>query len=147
MKMEKTYRTLAYLGALPFMACAGLQALDVAPLKILGPHVDVALTYGLVIMSFMAGTHWGLYLNASKPAPVNLFITSNAITIVMWALYLAAGTVITLVGFIFGFLALLWIDYRLAQAGIITAAYYKVRVGVSALVVASLGLLMFLVES
>lgn len=147
MTREKIYSPLAYLGALPFLACALLYGLDVAPLPVLGTYIHVALVYGLVIISFMAGTHWGLYLHAAKSSPFNLFVTSNLITIVAWLLFLTTGPVITLSGFLLGFLSLLWIDYRLSQAGLITTTYYKTRVRVSALVIASLGFLLFLVAS
>jgi Protein of unknown function (DUF3429) len=76
-------RALPYAGALPFVGCALLPLFGVRVVPLLGDVTSIALAYGLTIVSFMAGVHWGQYLEGRR-CDLNLLITSNAVTLLAW---------------------------------------------------------------
>lgn len=80
MPKQKIATVLTYAGTLPFLAIA-VTSLIGFELPGLSPTL-IMLTYGAVIISFVAGTHWGLYLY--RDAPLNLFVHSNIITLLAW---------------------------------------------------------------
>jgi hypothetical protein len=99
-------RILPYAGALPFIGCAVLQMIGIKEVPLLGNLKTVASSYGLTILSFMAGAHWGQYLEG-KRADVNLLIASNALTLTAW----------------FGFLLLPPLAFSVLLALLFAAAY------------------------
>lgn len=137
---RKTYSALALAGALPFVAAALLPLVNVTALPLLGELNALAASYGLAIASFMAGAHWGLYLASADRAPVNLFISSNAVVLFVWFAYLGPSLRIALAAQMLAFAALLVIDHALRKASLLTDAYLKVRTTVTLMVIASLGL-------
>jgi hypothetical protein len=76
-------RILPYVGALPFVGCAILLLFGVKDLPPLGDLNTVVATYGLTIVSFMAGVHWGQYLEGRR-GDLNLLVASNAVTLAAW---------------------------------------------------------------
>jgi NADH:ubiquinone oxidoreductase subunit 6 (subunit J) len=77
---KNLHHVLAYLGTIPFIAAAIFFAFDldfISPITV----ENIIKSYILAIVSFMAGVNWGQYLNAAKKPPLNLFITSNVITL------------------------------------------------------------------
>jgi hypothetical protein len=84
-------RLLPYAGALPFVGCAALQLIGITELPLLGDPKTVASSYGLAIASFMAGVHWGQYLEG-RGSNVNLLLTSNAVTLAAWFGFLLLPT-------------------------------------------------------
>lgn len=138
MNGTRLYSLLAYAGALPFVACSLLAHTDLPGLPALGSYERISAVYALVIVSFMAGTHWGNYLMMQSESPVNLLLTSNVITIVVWIVFLSTGIMTTLWVSAAAFLVLLWVDYKLFQSGLITQNYIVVRRNVTAIVVVSL---------
>jgi hypothetical protein len=76
-------RILPCAGALPFVGCAVLQLIGIRELPLFGDVKTVASTYGLAIISFMAGVHWGQYLEG-KRVDLNLLVASNAVTLAAW---------------------------------------------------------------
>lgn len=74
MNKTRLYTLLTYAGTLPFIACAILLFVNVQGLPLLGSLTDIAAAYALVIVSFMAGTHWGSYLVSQEASPFNLFV-------------------------------------------------------------------------
>lgn len=102
----KTARMLGYLGIIPFLALAGLAALQ-------GPHwLEIALiAYGALILAFMAGTLWASVIvgqRRSHRAKLDL-IASNALVLMAWPSVLmpTAWASLWLAG-LFG--AHLWLD-------------------------------------
>lgn len=134
---------LPLAGTLPFIGaviCLSLGIDALTPLL----RIDAMLTvYALVIVAFMAGTHWGQAqgLQAQTPArglPTALLWLSNgvalaivgaAITLSMHTLWLALAMY---------FVVLLLIDLGLYRRAAITLAYWRVRQLVTAIVVACL---------
>ena len=136
--MSKTslYNFLALAGTLPFIGCALLPLFGVSEIAPLGPLDSVANSYGLLV-SFMAGAHWGQFLTGNQTAPVNLFISSNVIALLVWFAYLGAGVKLAIAGQLLAFLTLLSIDYRLRSADIISQKYWRTRMTVTSIVVLS----------
>jgi Protein of unknown function (DUF3429) len=135
-------RTLPYAGALPFLAGALAKFSSTLPTIIyLTLFVDVThlvLSYGLMIVSFMAGVHWGQYLSGARPQ-INLLLSSNAVALAAWAAYILMQPFY--VCFVFaGLIALLYlIDTKLH----LDVQYLQTRRNVSILVCGSLLLLAF----
>ena len=129
---------LAYAGTLPFVFCAGAPWFGLPVLPGMGPCTEIAAAYGVAIVSFMAGVHWGTYLYQSARIPLNLFITSNAITISVWLAYIVTPVAIALAVLLGAFLVLLSIDTRLAQLRLLSDDYMRMRRNVTAIVVFTL---------
>lgn len=134
----KLYATLAYFGALPFVACAVLPWLGMPVIPGIGECAYISATYGVAIASFMAGIHWGTFLYRSGSLPVNLLLTSNVITLAVWFAFLLAPITVSLAVNAAAFFALLVIDYQLAKAGLISKAYLAIRRNVTSVVIVSL---------
>ena len=86
----------------------------------------------------MAGVHWGQYLAGTSGPGINLLYISNAIAIAGWLAFLLLPESASLVVFAGLFAVLLAIDTRLEKAGQIERNYWITRIGVTAIVVASL---------
>lgn len=140
--ISKWAPTLTLAGAIPFALPALLYLLGISQLPMLGALKTVVGSYGLVILSFMAGVHWGQVIN--RPHWHQLLIVSNMITLSGWFAFLTANTTLLWCVLITGFCALLLVDRRLLSAGLITQAYWRLRVVVTAIVSASL--LVFLIH-
>lgn len=125
---------LPYAGALPFMACALLPFLGMPDLPLLGTTAYVAAAYGVVITCFMAGVHWGQYLQSDGQAPLNLFIASNVIAVTVWLGFLALPLLWFLFLLIAVFYALLIIDHTLFKHEQIEKSYFTTRVIVTKIV-------------
>jgi len=137
---NRLYALLAYAGTLPFAACAILPIVGIPGIAGVGSCAQIAAGYGLAITSFMAGVHWGTHLYRSPGIPVNLMVTSNAITVVVWLAFALAPATVSIAVTGSAFLLLLAIDYRLANAGLITKAYLALRRNVTFIVAALLAL-------
>ena len=135
MPKSRLYNYLALAGTLPFIGCALLPLLGVNEIAPFGSLDTVASSYGLLIVSFMAGAHWGQFLSGNQSAPVNLFISSNVIALFVWFTYLGADVNIAIACQLLSFLVLLGIDYRLRAANIIAQDYWRTRITVTTIVV------------
>ena len=127
---ETLAKLLTYSGAIPFAATLLLAALKPATLNL--DYTAIAIGYGAVIASFIAGIHWGIFL--FKETPLNLFIHSNIAALLAWLALLVptqAGLAV-LAGCL---LYLLTIDSRLQLTGILPAWYMRLRLRISCLVI------------
>ena len=134
---------LGGLGAIPFVALA--VAMPVVPAAT-RPVVALALTaYGAVILSFLGGIHWGMAIVAPAGAgdrlPARLAL-SVVPSLVAWAALLVPERM-ALVGLAVAVALMLWVDLRATAAGEAPAWYPRLRVPLSAAVVASLLLAAF----
>jgi hypothetical protein len=140
----KLYTALALAGTTPFIAGALLPLLGHDSLPQLGPLDQLVSSYGLAIVCFLAGAHWGTCLSGRSADSLNLFVISNAIFLAVWFAYVGAG-VRTAIGMqIFALLALLLIDLRLRTGDVISATYFRVRT--VATLIAILSLLIIIVR-
>ena len=144
MESRKLYPVLTYAGALPFAGCALMALFGIETLWNLGSYVHIAAAYGLAIVCFLCGAHWGTYLYNRAAAPDNLFVTSNVIVVACWFAFLMAAQAITLFVLVLAFLCLLFVDYRLLRAGLLTEYYFRMRTIATVIAVASLALIIAL---
>jgi hypothetical protein len=138
MQDTKLYTTLALAGTIPFIASALLPVLGHYSLPYLGPLDQLVASYGLAIVCFLAGAHWGTYLSGRSAGSLNLFVISNVIFLAVWFAYVGAGVKTAIVIQIVAFLILLFIDLRLRTGDVISAKYLRVRTGATMIAVASL---------
>jgi len=138
MQTTKTYTALALAGTIPFIAAAVLPLLGYDSLPYLGPLDQLVASYGLAIVCFLAGAHWGTYLSGRSADSLNLFVTSNAIFLAVWFAYIGAGLKTAISIQILAFLTLLFIDQRLTASSVISAMYFRVRVAASSIAIVSL---------
>lgn len=130
-------RILPYAGVLPFVGCASLLLFGVKSLPPFGQTNTVMFTYGLVIVSFMAGVHWGQYLSGVRTR-ANLLASSNAVALAAWFGFLLLPPFFFSFLLIVLFIILNSIDNHLGDEGTLDASYRKSRRNVTALVCISL---------
>jgi hypothetical protein len=138
MQTTKTYTALALAGTIPFIAAAMLPLLGYDSLPYLGPLDKLVASYGLAIVCFLAGAHWGTYLAGRSADSLNLFVTSNAIFLAVWFAYIGAGLNTAISIQILALLTLLFIDLRLTASGVNSAMYFRVRAVATSIAVVSL---------
>lgn len=127
MESSKLYSILALAGTTPFVACALLPLVGIDTLPVLGALDYLASTYGLAIICFLAGAHWGTYLYGQSRTPFNLFISSNVVFLAVWFAFVGASLSWSIATQIVAFQVLLFIDYRLRQHAMISADYFGIR--------------------
>lgn len=145
MKDSKIYSILTIAGTAPFIACAILPFAGIDSIEPFGRLDALAATYGLGIISFLAGIHWATCLYKAARVPFNLFVSSNGLFLTVWFVYVLAGLGLVLLTQLLAFVILLLIDYRLSQVGLISKHYFGVRALATAL--ASVSLLVILLSS
>lgn len=136
--MRKIYPYLSYAGALPFLFCALCFIEGIHTIPLLGYTSTVLSGYGLVIASFISGSHWGQHLTLSGKLSIYLPAFSNINAILLWVSFITLSFKILLFVFIVSFLVLLLIDKTLFQAGLISLKYLRTRCLVSLVVISSL---------
>ena len=145
MESRKLYPLLTYAGVLPFVGCALMPIVGLQELWNLGTYDHIAAAYSLAIVCFLCGAHWGTYLYHRSAAPDNLFITSNVIVVACWFAFLMAAKAITLFVMILALLCLLFIDYRLLKADLLTDYYFRMRSIATGVAVISLAIIIVMV--
>lgn len=128
---------LVYAGSLPFLACALLSWMG--PIVVM-PEVDpvaVAIGYGAVIASFIAGIHWAVHLFAGARGGDNLLIASNVVALIAWGALLIGGAW-GLALLIACFAALFALDRRLHRRGIWPLWFFRLRRNITAIVTTAL---------
>jgi hypothetical protein len=139
MPHRRLYTALALAGTLPFAACALVDLSGASlPWLTVAPH-DIVNAYGLGILSFLAGSHWGTYLYRSSESPINLMIASNLLFLAAWFAFVFAGPPVASATQIAVFVALLAVDDRLRRSGLIDGHYFRIRLTATLVAVLSLG--------
>jgi hypothetical protein len=136
--MNKIYLYLSYAGTLPFILCAVCFMKDTQIIPLIGYTEKVLSGYGLVITSFLAGSHWGQHLVLSKKWVIYLPLLSNINAVLLWGCFLILPFKTLLCVFIFSLLILLGIDKKIYEEDIISYKYFKTRCLVSLIVILSL---------
>jgi uncharacterized membrane protein YoaK (UPF0700 family) len=124
---------LPYAGALPFAGAAALLVLKVQHVPLFGTVRTVVLSYGLLIISFMAGVHWGQYLEGVR-AKVNMLVSSIVVALAAWFGFLLLPAFWFCLLLIFLFAVLYLIDTQLHAP----SDYLKTRRNVTVVVCFSL---------
>lgn len=138
MQESKTYTALALAGTIPFIAGAVLPLLGQDSLPHIGPLDQLVATYGLAIVCFLAGAHWGTYLAGRDAHSPNLFVISNALFLAAWFAYTSGPVKLAIGVQIAVLLALLFIDRRLRTSEVISATYFRLRLLATLIAVVSL---------
>ncbi len=134
---------LSFAGVIPFAAGAAILAIfrhDVS--GDFGWVLPGLVGWGLAILSFMAGTQWGMAVarpEAASGQRLVLLLASNAITIAGWASLLFAPLKTGIAVVALGFLMLLLSERAAVSGQMVTPQYWRMRVIVTALVVLCLG--------
>lgn len=127
MQDKTLFSSLAYAGTLPFLACALLPFVGVASIRPFGSLDQLAASYGLAIICFLAGIHWATYLYRQELLPFNLTAGSNILFLIAWFAFAIGNLSASLVIQITLLLTLLLIDWRLQEVGIISGVYLRTR--------------------
>ncbi|NNF18069.1 MAG: DUF3429 domain-containing protein [Gammaproteobacteria bacterium] len=143
MKSNRLYAWLTLAGALPFVACALLPLVGVPSVAGLGTLDAIAGSYGLAIVCFVAGSHWGIHLSGKNTAPINLFVSSNVIFLLTWFAWIGPVLNIAIAAQLLAIVVLWMIDYRLRAAEVIDNGYFQIRS--AATLIVSIALLIILV--
>ena len=118
MNAKKIIMALSYLGVLPFAFGLLLKLHPIYPLTIW------IFSYGAVIASFIAGSHWSLAM--THKIKNEFILLSNVITLVAWICVFIPNRVGILL-LIMCFVSLLFIDYQFYKIGIIEKWYMTMR--------------------
>lgn len=133
------YAILIYGGALPFIIGAILIVFGVETIFLLGDIKQAFSAYGLLIVSFIAGTHWGQQVASKDEMTINLFVTSNIIAIAVWLSYVMAPFTLFVILLMLYFAILLAIDYVLFSNLEISKSYFVARNIITIIVCIALG--------
>ncbi len=127
-ELPALYSFLALAGTLPFIAGAVAISTGYAFLPIIGATVIAVSLYGLVILSFMAGTQWGMFFIAPHPRRAWLLLWSNFVALAGWCLFLFFPPALYIVGLIVLFSGMLLVDFYLQNLEITSRAYLGLRI-------------------
>ena len=135
-------KLLTYLGASPFFLAIFISLSNQTFLGVEGRQWF--LTYGLVILSFMAGTLWGQVVNASNRIK-RIALATNAITLAAWFAFLLAGTSSVLLILALGFITLYMLESFAISHTQRPDYYLGLRFRVTALVVLAHGIMLLVI--
>lgn len=143
--INRLHTFLTYSGTIPFVVSSILLLLNINSIPYLGYTLAALCLYGLVILSFMAGSLWGLHLGPNRDMGPTLPLLSNATAIVLWVSFLTVSPLTMILLQILVFLALLLLDLKLLGGGVISSSYYKLRFRATLVVVICLAITAFLI--
>ena len=137
--MTKAFYYLTYAGVIPFILCAICFSANIKSIYLLGSVDKILSAYGLVILSFLSGSHWGQHLHINRRIWVYaLPVFSNIIAVLLCFSFLVLSFKTLVAIFVAAFIILLIIDHRLFQMHLISDHYFQTRCFVSAIVIISL---------
>ncbi len=124
-------KILTYSGTLPLIGCVVLMYAPVVGVD----GALIARTYSAIIISFLCGIHWAIYIFFAEKCMSNLLITSNLLALLAWSSLLIAHQDIALILQSACFLYLLMLDLKLRDAGILPDWFYYLRRNATAIVI------------
>ena len=137
--MKRIYPALTHAGILPFVAGALLLHLG-GDDPILAEQVRRGLgAYSLIILSFIAGSHWGQHLQMNVRDSQLPALASNAIVLALWLAYLTLPFELLMLCCMGALLILLGVDQWLRRREVIDSLYFRLRCRVTAVVLLALG--------
>ena len=144
-------KLLTYLGATPFLLALAMASYGYFDLsEMTGKEIRftrfksymMAHTYGAVIVAFLAGIQWGVSLN--QPSNKQYFIISNVLALMAWVSLFSFASFAGVVTLVAAFTLALWVDRHAHRAGLIPDWFWQLRLRISALVILTLLLLLFI---
>lgn len=140
--MKPSHTTLAkfltYSGTLPLVFTCIAAVLHLKNIN----TTLLAATYGAVIMSFLCGIHWAVFLFFSEQCKRNLFIMSNMVALLAWMSLLTMRDSSVLLLEILSFVYLLIQDRLLLEAKVLPHWFYILRRNATVIVVLSMAIQM-----
>jgi len=128
---SRSAQILTYAGLIPFALLSFAVVLELDSFDF-----DLALrSYGVAIISFLCGIHWGIYLLASDKCPRNLLLISNTITLVAYSSILFPFGNINYITQSFCLAILLELDYELLKKDVLPVWYFNLRRNASCIVI------------
>lgn len=132
-KDKRDASILTYAGTLPFIILTLLSLFGIERIVFL--PVDLALfLYAPIILSFIAGIHWGIYMH-NKDIKLNLFITSNIVALIAWFALLLPNIFLSIGVYILCFLVLIAVDAHLNKQYYLYKWFYRLRLHATLIVV------------
>lgn len=132
---QRLAQGLTYAGALPLVLAA--MALSLGNVSS-AEAMWICMTYSAIILSFLSGIHWAVYLFFAAQCPRNFLLTSNITALLAWLSLLAMDSPRALLLQIACFLYLLVLDATLHAAGLLPRWFFALRRNVTTLVVLTL---------
>ena len=124
---NKLYAYLIYAGMIPYFITGFLFVIGLYSVPLLGNLEKALSIYNLIIISFLAGSHWGKHLKLQNKWSFYLPLTSIGMALFIGFSYLLIPFQGFLVAFIISLALLLLIDKKLLQEQIISHDYFKTR--------------------
>ena len=128
---------LTYSGTLPLIGCVIARLLPVAGVD----STAISTAYGAIILSFLCGIHWAVYVFFAEKCPRNLLFTSNVVALLAWSALLMSNHTTASVLLAMCFIYMLLLDVKLRDACVLPAWYSTLRRNATFIVVACLALL------
>ena len=125
---------LTYSGTLPLIICIILKTVSVQSVDVL----FIAHAYSAIIISFLSGIHWSIYIFFSDRCPSNLLITSNVIALTAWSSLFISQQQASFLLQILCFVYLFILDVKLQKEGILPDWFYAIRRNATFVVILSL---------
>lgn len=133
---------LGLAGLIPFFACA-VAGLSGRPAFISGWEDRIMLQYGIIILAFMSGVLWGFATKAQGRAATIGYGLS--VLPALWAFFTTMGPTSQALGaLIIGFIGLLGLDHYFWRLGLAPEWWMRLRLILTAGVLASLLLGLYL---
>jgi hypothetical protein len=136
-----TSNILILMGSIPFIFLMVLSLFSLDNFFNYSINYLVSI-YSIIIISFISGTHWGIFLN--NKIPINLFVASNIITIAVYFSFLILNNFYFILISIISFISLLLFDFYIYKQAITLIDYFAIRFFVSMIVIFSLLVLLFI---
>ena len=142
-KPSRLSQILAWFGAIPFIA-ALLLSLTPYRLHYWSFIVVLMSTYAGLIVTYIAGSHWGFAMQSPEKAGNKTIIWSHLITILAWLGILFPSWIISWGILTFCFWAVYAVDYHLMKKACVQSSYLKMRLQITSLVTCCLVIMAFL---
>ena len=126
---NKLIYTLGFLGLVPFIVSSLAELMQVGSIFGFRP-LNLLITYGAIILTFLGGVLWGRALHRAESEPINaLLVLSNAFAILAWLTLLLDSSAWSLGLQMAGFATLLFFEQKLARSSAMTSymGYYRIR--------------------
>lgn len=135
--MNKLKLYLMAAGTTPFViVCICLYFFNT---PLLPDLVKFISSYGLVVFSFISGTHWGISLQSPHQHIYNLLSVLTAL--IVWALYIILSFKLYTLSLALSFLFILFIDQHMYSCKLISKHYLFSRYLITLIVLLSLTLI------
>lgn len=138
----RTAKVLTWLGLLPFLIGSIIAVLPQG--EQLWPILVVFVsTYAALIVTFIAGSQWGITRHHGEQPSSLILILSNVITLLAWLGILFPSWVVSWLILLACLWLVLAVDYKLMKQGVWPLAYLKLRLMATIAVTICFGLMIY----